>query len=165
MNETAERAGGEVAREGYRAALEMITYEGRQIWTVFRAMLAANAFLVALVGGITKVYPELTLLINGLPWLGIALCLAWLLITVRQFGFYRYWFAWARHLEAAGFGGGSRMVRDGRRFSDGEGVDVDGGRERLNWLARLFRIQWLIYGFILLFVAIYLALFFGVKRS
>ena len=163
MNEPAERDAAEVARDGYRAALEMVRYEGRQIWTVFRAMLGANAFLVALVGGIAKLYPELTFLRKGLPWFGIALCLAWLLIAMRQFGFYAYWFASARHAEVAGFSAVFQMVREGRRFSDGEAVDVAGGRERLNWFARLFRIQWLVYGFIVLFMVIYLGLFFGVK--
>jgi hypothetical protein len=116
----------------------MINYEGRLVWAVFSAMLAANAFVVALVGSILRLYPELTTLGKVLPWLGIALCVAWLLITVRQFGFYRYWFTWARHHESTMFGAAPSMVRDGKMFADGESVKLNGESERLNWFGRLF---------------------------
>lgn len=119
-------------------------------------MFVANTLIVVLVGSVEKLYPRLVILGRLLPWLGVALCVAWALITARQFGYYKYWFAWARHHEREMFGNAHGMTQCGRRFSDGLDVDVDGEQQRLKKLPQLFRVQWLVYAVIFIFVVVYI---------
>ena len=140
-------------QEGYRAAIQMISYEGQ--------LLTANVFIVALIGAVLKFYPELNFLAKLLPVLGAAICVTWILITMRQFDYYRYWFAWARELEKVGLAPASKMLAEGQRFSSGEGVTVDGDTIRMRWGSRLFKIQWLIYVVVIMFGIVYVLLFFS----
>jgi hypothetical protein len=158
MNESADRPSPHSALEGYRAAITMVSYEGQLIWRVFACLLASNAFVVALVSAYLELHPENTWLPRLLPFLGIFICLVWILITMRQFDYYKYWFAWARQLEKTGLASELGMVAAGKRFSDGETVTVDGKEYRMGWGSRLFRIQWLVYTVILLFIIVYIFL-------
>ena len=58
--------------------------------------------------------------------------------------YYRYWFAWARAFEPQALGD-FKMTREGKRYSEGETVIVDGGSERMRWGSRLFKVEWLVY--------------------
>jgi hypothetical protein len=147
----------DTATEGYRASLQMIACEGRLIWSVFGSMLAANAFVVTLIGAIVKLYPNLMPLGKVLPVLGILVCVAWILITTRQFAFYHYWFACGRHYESK-ISSKLTILQDGKRFANGESVTVHAKQERLSCVVRCFRVQWLIYIVVGFFVAIYMLL-------
>jgi hypothetical protein len=104
--------------EGYRAAVALAAQEEILIWNVFRTMVATNAFFVALAAAIHHLHPGRPLAYVGLPVLGILVCIAWMLITLRAFDFHKYFFAWARRPEETELGDTSRLVRDGRSYSD-----------------------------------------------
>lgn len=48
----------ERAAEGYRASLHKVSMASGLVWNVFAAMIATNAFLVALIGAVIKLYPQ-----------------------------------------------------------------------------------------------------------
>lgn len=141
------------AKEGYRTAIQMISYEGGMIWSSFTALLGANVFLIALIGSILKFFPNFYYF-KYLPTLGIPLCLIWMLITRRDFAFYKYWFACAREYEEKGFGDTVRIVREGRKYGKGKSVIMGGDTLRLAWFTRV-NVQWLIYSVITIFIAVY----------
>ncbi len=145
----------EQSREGYRAAIQMIGRESKIIWDSFRSLLAANAVLVGFAGAVFKLYPEHVNLTRILSCLGIIVCVAWALITVRAFGYYSYWFAWARKYELGALGSKEQMIQLGEKFSKGDSVEQLGANERFSWFARLFKIQWLAYLVITSFIVIY----------
>ena len=89
----------EKVKVGYPAALQLIAYEGQVIWRTFSAMVAANSFLLALGGFAAKEFHNVEAL-RAMPFLGWILCACWFLVLKRQFGYYGYWFAWARYMEA-----------------------------------------------------------------
>lgn len=151
----------DAAKEGYSAALQLNTKTAKTIWDVFRSLLAANAFLVAISGAIIKFYPDLLGLTKVLGALGILICIAWVLITMRNFDYYKYYFAWARELEKAAFGSKVEMVRLGEQFARGETVKLADHSLRLRWGSRLFRIEWLIYVIIMGFTVIYIFVLFS----
>jgi hypothetical protein len=130
--------------EGYRAALQMITYGGTLIWTIFRSLLATNALLLALTGAILNIYPDLKVFPILLSLLGLLVCASWILIMMRQMDYYRYWFAWARAFESQALGD-FKMIREGKRYSEGESVIINGSLERMRWGSRLFKVEWLVY--------------------
>jgi len=140
---------------GYDAAVQMITYEGRVIWTSFRALLETHMFIIAISGVVYNYFPDFNQLRWILPVLGIILCIMWLLITLRQFDYYKYWHAWAREIETT-TGGLPRMISTGRSFSDGNDVTIGGDSMRLGWWSRLFRVRFLIYAIIMGFIVIYI---------
>lgn len=110
----------------YNAAIEMIIYEGKIIWTSFRSLLETNMFLITLSGVVYKFFPDFYLLLPILPICGIILCIVWLLITLRQFDFYKCWHAWARHNEATSQGNIQPMILTGKNYSDGDTVTFGG---------------------------------------
>ena len=143
------------AREGYRAALQMVSHESKVAWDSFRALLAANTVLVGLIGAILKLYPNFSALKLALEIAGLVICIAWALITARSFDYYKYWFAWARKYEKDALASEKNMIQCGKSFSEGESVNEVTPTQRLRWASRLFRIEWLAYVVILGFVVIY----------
>ena len=145
------------ALEGYRAALHMISQYSKIIWDSFRALLGANTVLVGLVGAVLKVYPEFKSLTVVLASLGILVAVAWALITARSCDYYRYCFAWARKYELLALGSNIHLIQYGQLFMDGNEVpkEVLDPPQRLRWPSRLFRVEWLMYGVIATFIAIY----------
>ena len=114
----------EKARVGYPAALQLIAYEGQIIWRAFTAMVAANSFLLALGGFAAKEFHNVAAL-QAMLFLGWIVCVCWFLVLRRQFGFYGYWFAWARYMESF-LDPPVRITREGReKFSKGDTAKVD----------------------------------------
>lgn len=144
------------AREGYRAAIQMISHDAKMIWDSFRALLGANTVLVGLAGVVLKAYPEFKSLTIVLAVLGIVVAAAWALITARSFDYYRYCFAWARKYESLALGSNMHLIQCGKSFMDGSTVSLEGlNPVRLRWASRLFQVEWLIYVVILAFIIIY----------
>jgi|SRR5262249_23453248 len=149
------------AREGYRAALQMIGYQSKVVWDTFHSLLAANAILVGLSGAALKLYPQFTWLPRVLALLGLGVCVAWFLMTMRNFDYYRYYFAWARKYEGIAFGSDGHIIQRGKKFGDGESVDEIDEPKRMRWGSRLFNIQWLSYIVIAGFAVVYYCLLTG----
>ena len=147
------------AREGYRAAIQMISHDAKMIWDSFRALLGANTVLVGLAGTVLKAYPEFRSLTIILAGLGIVVAVAWALITARSFAYYHYCFAWARKYESLALGSNMHLIQLGQTFAEGSTVPMEGlDPARLGWTSRLFRVEWLIYVVILAFVVVYVYL-------
>lgn len=139
----------------YETALMMTEKVAQTIWSVFTGLVATHAFLVALATfALTqgKVAPFAT---KGMAVFGLFICLAWYLITIRSFDFYRYYFACARKYEEKAFGPNVTMIRQGEKFSSGETALIDADAIRMSWGGRLFRVKWLISSVILVFAAIH----------
>jgi uncharacterized membrane protein YesL len=143
----------EEAREGYRAAIQMISHESKVIWDSFRSLITVNTIFVGFIGAVIKLYPDFRALVPLIAVLGVLVCVVWALITTRAFGYYGYWFAWARKYEKLTLGSEQHMIQQGKKFSDGETVTAV--QKRFPWFARLFRVQWLAYTVIGSFLVIY----------
>ena len=142
--------------EGYRAALGMISYQGRVIWDSFRTFLAANTIIAALAGALLKLYPNLSWPTAVLSSFGIIVCLFWIFIEDRAFKYQGYWFAWARHYEKRIFGSAA-MIQMGQKFAQGHPVFIDSRRHRVH----RFKVEALFYGVLACFVFIYGFLIFA----
>ena len=140
-------------RVAYQAAVQMASYEGNLIWASFRSLLSANAFLIAIAGMILKFFPEIASTHRAIGVAGFILTAAWFLVTMRQFDYYKYWFAWARDREGA-LGDANKMIRSGKDFADGNSGEL----HRMRWGSRFFRVEWLIYVVIVIFALLYLRL-------
>ncbi len=143
---------------GYQSALQMISYEGQLIWRCFTATAMVNAFVILLGAAAAKLFPNLA----GqklIPCFGIATCICWLLAITRQYSSYAYWFAWARKLEAAHLGPVVQMMSQGAAFARGQAVLVGDQEQQMRWLGRWFKVQWLAYVIIVLYIVLYCLLF------
>ena len=147
------------AREAYRAALQMIGHQSKLIWDTFQSLLAANAVFVGLSGAALKLGSQFVWLTKVLAGLGFLLCVAWVLIMMRNFDYYRYCYAWARKYERDALGGEAHMIQRGMRFSKGETVEEIDDPKRARWGSRLFRVEWLSYVVIGGFAVVYYYLF------
>jgi hypothetical protein len=151
----------DAAKAGYDAALRLVDKEARTIWSVFTSMIGVNALLVAFSELILKHWASWPRFGVWVGLLGVAVCGAWLLLMNRNFGFYKYYWVWAREFERAAFGDDVQMIRRGKAFADGNEVEVpDDGKvriERLPWLGRFFKAEWLIYGVIGAFGLVYVS--------
>jgi hypothetical protein len=75
---------------GYQTSIQLIAYRGQIIWRAFAALVAVNTGSTAIGGAALKFYPTLATGIILLAGLGIAICLAWLIIIIREFHYYRF---------------------------------------------------------------------------
>lgn len=141
---------------GYEGAMRMVSIEGRIIWSAFQTFLAANAFLVTFAGAVITLHPTFSWIALVMSTLGIAICLAWVLVLARQFCYFRYWIAWARELEerllkSADVG----MLSQGKVYGQGGEVQLQSGSVRMNWASRTFKIEWLMRAIIAIFLTLY----------
>ena len=112
------------ARAGYDIVLKLTDSVSRTIWSQYVALLATNAFLVS-VGGFLYQNQMLKGVVKiGLPLFGVVFCVCWILLTLRSYDFYKYYFACARELESLAFGDIVHTVRNGRSFAEGKLVDI-----------------------------------------
>ena len=70
--------------------------------------------------------------------LGFILCIPWLSTYYRAHAFYSFRMAQARHLEPHGL---KLLDEDGRNFSNGREIEIDGEPYQLSWLAKNLRVQ------------------------
>ena len=140
------------AVRAYESALRMTEKTSRTVWSVYPSLLATNALCLSWISLFEK---RSGFIVFGAVS-GLVICVAWALITSRNYGYYRYYFACAREMEAKAFDNQFRMIRDGANFGSGNAVTVgEQGVQRLNWFGRLFRVAWLIYVVIGFFLAGY----------
>jgi len=151
----------DAAQAGYDAAIRLTDKLARTVWSVYAALVATNAFFVTLAALLASQAPSREVAVKGLAVLGIMVCVAWALITVRNFGYYGYFFAWARKLEADAFGDQVEMIRKGKEFSKGGTVIVGTEEWQLPWAGRLFKVEGLINAVIATFILMYLYIIFG----
>jgi hypothetical protein len=144
------------AREGYHAALQLVSNGAKTIWDSFRSLLLANTVLIGLAGATLKLYPQFHGLVLILGILGLVVCVTWALITARHFDYYKYSYAWARKYEEVALGSGDHIVQMGKSFAEGSSVAPPGiGPTRMRWASRLFRIEYLMYVVVIAFVIVY----------
>ena len=74
----------------YQTSIQLIAYRGQIIWRAFAALVAVNTGSTAIGGAALKFYPTLATGIILLAGLAIAICLAWLIIIIREFHYYRF---------------------------------------------------------------------------
>jgi hypothetical protein len=133
----------EKLKVGYQGAMQMIAGEAGIIWSAFQSILAANAFLIILDGALIKLFPGVKWAAAALAISGIIICLAWFLVLMRQFSYFRYWIAWARSLEEKSLSPETQMLGLGRTYGKGATVDIPKvGTLRMSWAGRIFKVQW-----------------------
>jgi hypothetical protein len=157
-----ETSMNDAKKHGYDAALKLADESARTIWSVYTALLASNAFLLSFAAFLApRLAPracQASILTRVVGLLGAVICVAWFLITMRNFDFYKFYFAWARKFEEEAFGSAVTMVRQGATFAEGNKVTDLGNALRLRWASRLFRVEWLVYVVIGSFLVIYVLL-------
>jgi hypothetical protein len=141
------------AREGYRAAIQLVAHQSKVIWDSFRSLLGVNTVFASLCGALIKIYPDYRDLTRIVASSGILVSIAWVLITARAYDQYAYWFAWARRYEGAALGGANHMIQCGKEFSRGKKVAEVELQMRVG--SRLFKVEWLNYVAVATFIAIY----------
>lgn len=83
----------ENAHAAFDVSLKLADKLARTIWSVFTALVGTNAFFVTLATLVVQRTQTSHILIAGLDVLGLVICTAWYLITVRSFDYYSYYFA------------------------------------------------------------------------
>ena len=164
-NETQDRAGHanmENARLGYQAAANLWVYEGETLWSKFNALLVANSIVLAALALAMNARRPPAVFLIAMPIAGIILCALWLLLTMRSFAYYRYWFWSAREFEDQYLSPQVRTFSRVADFADGREVTIGIGAERqrlqIGCLARCLRIRQSSYLIIGLFFVVYMVL-------
>ncbi len=112
---------------GYQSALQLASAQMSVIWTTFTAILYANIAILALIGAMVSLYKgncvarfvAICICLGG-----IISCFIWVLVLRRMFSYHDYWFANARNFEKVALGTDKGMIQVGRRFSDGESIQL-----------------------------------------
>jgi len=110
-----------------------VQYEGNTIWAKFAAMVYSNTILLATLGLVitSQRHADLCVLKYSLCVLGILFCIAWALLTMRSFDYYKYWILSARELEKHLMP--VKTIERGKLFADGEPLTIDGEKHQLRW--------------------------------
>ncbi len=148
----------EMKKSGYETAVKFTDKTARTIWIVYTALLASNAFLLSFAAFLAPNLSQGSNLVQLISVLGSMICIAWFLITMRNFDYNKYYFAWARKFEEEAFGDEVAMIRKGESFAKGNEVTDLGSEIRLRWGSRLFKVEWLVYLIIISFLAVYVFL-------
>ncbi len=149
----------EMALKAYPEAVKFAIETAKGLWEIFRNMLAANSFIVVLIGAVKYTLPEFEFLSIALSISGICICVAWFLLTKRMAGYNHYYYAVARELESKAFSNTISTVKNGALFANGSEVTVGNKKLQMCNLSRLFRVQTLVYLVITFYSGIYLYLF------
>jgi len=158
----------EKGKVGYQAAISLVSYEGQIIWRSFGTMLAANAAVVTISGAILQLFSELRSAVVVIGFLGLVVCGAWWLVLLRQFSYYRYWFSWARQIEARFLKPEVQITSLGRTYGQGGSVDSDENvpnLPRFPWAARIVRVEWMMRLVILVFAALHGVVIWAAMRT
>jgi len=146
-------------KAGYQAAVSLICAQGQVIWRAFATLLSANAILATLAGAILKIFPDMIYAPFMIAIGGLLICVAWFFVLRRQFSYYGYWFAWARHFEKDSFLGPEvKITSVGKTYGKGGTIEDDTDLPKLprfKWTARVFTVESLMVLIIAVFVLIY----------
>jgi hypothetical protein len=145
-------------------AVQLVIYHGRVVWIAFGALLAANSFFITFAGAIMTLFPVYSAAARIVGIFGSAICVAWILIIMRQSDYLRYYYACLRHLECQALPDGFQFAFMGLSLSDGQTVRHQAlfpAGFRLRWGSRLFKVEWLMYFVICVFLFLYLAVVFA----
>jgi hypothetical protein len=143
---------------GYQTSIQLIAYQGQIIWRAFAALVAVNTGLTVIAGAALKFFPDLAIAIMLLALLGIAICAAWVIIIIREFHYYRFWYAWARHYEHSLLPE-IQITTIGKIYGEGGTIPtnkyVPSDIERFSPLARTFNVHLLMKFVIIVYMLIY----------
>ncbi len=93
-----------LAVEEYRALLQLISYEGREYWTRFNALLGINAAVLTIIGALGAQASTTSFLPSLVPFVsvfGFVAATVWLFISIRAHAFYTFWIERAKQIEEA----------------------------------------------------------------
>lgn len=142
------------------AAVHLVIHHARVVWIAFGTLLAANSFFVTLAAAIFTLFPTYTPAARGVGAIGVLICIAWVLIIMRQSDYLHYYYACLRQVESAALPDDLRFACTGRHLSDGQTVRNHALAPegiRLRWGSRLFKVEWLMYFVIGVFLVLYVA--------
>jgi hypothetical protein len=150
----------ENARWGYQVAVDLWISQTNLNWDRFGTMLVANSILLALVGPSFAAQHPVPPSTVALSTVGLFLCVAWFLLTVRGYDYHRYWSRSARELEEGFLADPVKTVSRAEQFGDGQEVFFDAGGKpgslRMRAGSRLaYSQRWISYFVILLFALVY----------
>lgn len=120
----------------YDEALEMVRYEGRNIWTILGSFLLAETVLLSVLGAglvrsSTLVQGDWILFVGSL--FGLLLCVPWWSAVTRNSAYYHFRIHQAKRVEKEL---SAKLLVEGAKFSKGDKVVIDGTCHRMPWLAR-----------------------------
>ena len=120
-------------------------------------MVYSNTILLATLGLVitSQRHADLCVLKYALCALGILLCIAWVLLTMRSFDFYKYWILYARELEKQHLTPVKTVAR-GNLFTNGEFLTIDGDKHQLRWKWKHATVEKISYCIIVLFGIVYI---------
>lgn len=142
----------------------LIAYEGQVIWRGFTALVAANTGLGVVAGAGIKVFPDFLLASRILSIAGIIVCFAWILTLRRQFCYYKYWYAWARHFEKKFLSPEIQMTTIGKTYGEGSTIESNENIpiiKRFPFLVRVARVEWLMIIVVVVYLLLYALILFA----
>lgn len=140
------------ARIGYQVAVDLWAYEGASVWSRFNSMVLANSIFFAGIILLVLDNGSYDYLIKLLTIAGILLCILWFLLNERGFSYHNYYALSARELENDL--PGVKTVKDGKKFSRGEKLEIDGSPIQMSFWGKIGA-KWVSRCMIFLFLAMY----------
>ena len=152
-------------RIGYQTSIQLIAYQGQIIWRAFAALVAVNTGLTVIGGAALKFFPELAIgiMVIVLALLGIFICFAWFIIIIREFHYYRFWYAWARYYERK-LSPEVQITTIGKTYGEGGTFPANENVptvERFTPLARLSSVHSLMKFVVIVYILIYFSLIYA----
>jgi hypothetical protein len=158
-NMTAQIHQIETAHVGYQVAVSLWSHAGNEVWTRFNMMLVANSIIIAVIGIALSAQRNLNLLTASMSATGIALCIAWYLITKRGFAYQVYYLFSAREIEEQYLSNTIHTMSRGGPFGYGKPINLTIDNKPMTFqmdrTSRLLSAQKGAYLTVLVFVVIY----------
>ena len=89
----------EQRQRGYETAIELLIHEGSLTWNRYNVYLVANSVILASIGILESANNDTLVLSICLTTVGIILCIAWYLLTLRGFDRCNHYYKIAISLE------------------------------------------------------------------
>jgi len=83
----------------YEQALNLKMYEGNLVWSRSQTMLVVNTILIAAIGIFLSSEHPNEWVVSALAFLGLIICLLWMITSIRGFAFNIFWTLCAREHE------------------------------------------------------------------
>lgn len=139
----------------YAAAVSLFIFASEVTWARFNALLLANSILIVVIVTALTSDRDLGWVAAALSGVGIVLSVVWYGINQRSHAYQKFYARHAEELETRLVD--IRIFKDGRRFSQGHGVDLYGDTEpfRVGAVARHVKVGLGARAVIFLFCATY----------